>query len=66
MEKRHSATGCLIKAQGVVHPIVVRETVAGDYELIPGERRWRAAKMAGLDHCRRWCAGSGEIALAVA
>ncbi len=38
-----------IKAQGVVQPIVVRETVAGDYELIAGERRWRAAKMAGLD-----------------
>ena len=37
-----------IKAQGVVQPIVVRETVAGDYELIAGERRWRAAKMAGL------------------
>ena len=38
-----------IKAQGVVQPIVVRETVAGDYELIAGERRWWAAKMAGLD-----------------
>ena len=38
-----------IKAQGVVQPIVVRETVAGDYELIAGERRWRAAKMAGLE-----------------
>lgn len=37
-----------IKAQGLVQPIVVRKLVAGEYELIAGERRWRAAQLAGL------------------
>ena len=38
-----------IKAQGVVQPIVVRELGTGSYEIIAGERRWRAAQMAGLE-----------------
>lgn len=38
-----------IRAQGVVQPIVVRELGTGNYEIIAGERRWRAAQMAGLD-----------------
>ena len=37
-----------IKAQGVVQPIVVRPIGSGRYEIIAGERRWRAAQMAGL------------------
>jgi ParB family chromosome partitioning protein len=37
-----------IKAQGVVQPIVVRPRAAGGYELIAGERRWRATQLAGL------------------
>jgi ParB family transcriptional regulator, chromosome partitioning protein len=37
-----------IRAQGVVQPIVVRPIGAGRYEIIAGERRWRAAQMAGL------------------
>ena len=37
-----------IQNQGVIQPVVVRETAAGHYELIAGERRWRATKMAGL------------------
>ncbi len=37
-----------IKAQGVVQPIVVRPISAGRYELIAGERRWRASQLAGL------------------
>lgn len=37
-----------IKAQGVVQPIVVRPIGAKRYEIIAGERRWRAAQMAGL------------------
>lgn len=37
-----------IRAQGVVQPIVVRSTVENRYELIAGERRWRAAQLAGL------------------
>lgn len=39
-----------IRAQGVVQPVVVRPLGPGKgYELIAGERRWRAAQMAGLD-----------------
>jgi len=37
-----------IRAQGVVQPIVVRPIGSGEYEIIAGERRWRAAQMAGL------------------
>lgn len=37
-----------ISAQGVVQPIVVRPGPSGRYEIIAGERRWRAAKLAGL------------------
>jgi ParB family transcriptional regulator, chromosome partitioning protein len=37
-----------IRAQGVVQPIVVRTSPEGGYELIAGERRWRAARVAGL------------------
>jgi ParB family chromosome partitioning protein len=37
-----------IRAQGVVQPIVVRRIEAGKYEIIAGERRWRAAQLAGL------------------
>lgn len=33
---------------GIIQPIVVRENEAGGFELIAGERRWRAAKRAGL------------------
>jgi ParB family transcriptional regulator, chromosome partitioning protein len=37
-----------IKAQGVLQPILARPVGAGSYEIIAGERRWRAARMAGL------------------
>lgn len=37
-----------IKAQGVVQPVVVRRIEGGNYELIAGERRWRASQIAGL------------------
>ncbi len=37
-----------IRAQGVVQPVLVRPRPAGGYELIAGERRWRAAREAGL------------------
>ena len=37
-----------IKAQGVVQPIVVKPSGTGGYEIIAGERRWRAAQLAGL------------------
>jgi ParB family chromosome partitioning protein len=38
-----------IKEIGVLQPILVRDTGSGEYELIAGERRWRAARRAGLD-----------------
>jgi ParB family transcriptional regulator, chromosome partitioning protein len=37
-----------IKAQGVIQPIVVREVARDRFEIIAGERRWRAAQLAGL------------------
>lgn len=37
-----------IRTQGVVQPIVVRPAPAGGYEIVAGERRWRAAQLAGL------------------
>ena len=37
-----------IKTQGVIQPILVRPIADSKYEIIAGERRWRAARMAGL------------------
>ena len=37
-----------IKNQGLIQPIVVRETSNNKYEIIAGERRWRACQLAGL------------------
>ena len=37
-----------IKAQGIMQPILVRPVAGGKFEIIAGERRWRAAKLAGL------------------
>lgn len=37
-----------IRAQGLVQPVIVRPLGGGRYELIAGERRWRAAQLAGL------------------
>lgn len=38
-----------IRAQGVMQPIIVRPLASGGYEIIAGERRWRAAQIAGLE-----------------
>lgn len=38
-----------VRAQGIIQPVVVRELGAEHYEIIAGERRWRAAQLAGLD-----------------
>jgi len=37
-----------IKAQGLIQPVVLRPRLEGGYELIAGERRWRAAREAGV------------------
>lgn len=39
-----------IKSQGLMQPVLVRPVDRDHYELIAGERRWRAAQMAGLTH----------------
>src|SRR6266508_2292819 len=51
--KRHDSEAALgladsVRSQGVIQPVVVRRRVAGGWELIAGERRWRAAREAGL------------------
>ncbi|CUU57312.1 chromosome partitioning protein, ParB family [Parafrankia irregularis] len=38
-----------LKEVGLLQPIVVRELLPGRYELVMGERRWRASRLAGLD-----------------
>jgi ParB family transcriptional regulator, chromosome partitioning protein len=43
-----SALAESIRAQGLVQPVVVRPRPAGGFELIAGERRWRAAREAGV------------------
>ena len=37
-----------IKANGLIQPLIVRKNPTGGYQLIAGERRWRASKLAGL------------------
>ena len=37
-----------IRSQGIVQPLLVRPAAEGSYEIVAGERRWRAAKLAGL------------------
>ena len=47
----HEATAGLadsIRHEGVVQPVVLRPRLAGGYELVAGERRWRAAREAGV------------------
>jgi len=47
----HEATAGLsdsIRSQGVIQPVVLRARLEGGYELIAGERRWRAAREAGV------------------
>ena len=37
-----------IKSEGVLQPIIVKSLASGRYEIVAGERRWRASKLAGL------------------
>jgi ParB family chromosome partitioning protein len=47
-EETMSSLAASIREVGVLQPVLVRETDAGEYQLIAGERRWRAARRAGL------------------
>ena len=47
-EKEVQELSSSIKAQGLIQPIVVRGTGNDSYEIIAGERRWRACQLAGL------------------
>jgi ParB family chromosome partitioning protein len=47
-EESLSALAASIRELGVLQPVLVREVGTGEFELIAGERRWRAAKRAGL------------------
>jgi len=43
-----NALAASIKAQGIMQPILVRPIGGGNHEILAGERRWRAARIAGL------------------
>jgi ParB family transcriptional regulator, chromosome partitioning protein len=47
-EARLAELATSIKAQGIIQPLIVRARAGGGYEVIAGERRWRAAQRAGL------------------
>ncbi len=48
-EEALGALAASIEASGVVQPLLVRPLPDGSYELVAGERRWRAAQQAGLE-----------------
>ena len=48
-EEALAALAASIEATGVVQPLLVRPLPDGSYELVAGERRWRAAQQAGLE-----------------
>ena len=47
-EKEIKELSSSIKNQGLIQPIIVREIAKNSYEIIAGERRWRACQLAGL------------------
>jgi len=50
-----------IAEQGVLQPVLVRAVAGGRYELIAGERRWRAARLAGLETLPAVVRGAGTV-----
>ena len=44
-----SGLAASLRHEGILQPVVVRPRAAGGYELVAGERRWRAAREAGLE-----------------
>jgi ParB family chromosome partitioning protein len=52
-----------IREVGLLQPVVVRETVPGSYELVMGERRWRASRKAGLQAVPALIRDTGDASL---
>ncbi len=50
-----------IAEQGVLQPVLVRPVAGGRYELVAGERRWRAARLAGLETLPAVVRGAGAV-----
>ena len=48
-EDRLQDLAASIARHGMIQPVIVRRLPNGDYQIIAGERRWRAARIAGLD-----------------
>ncbi len=53
-----------VAAHGILQPIIVRDMKNGNYEIIAGERRWRAAKLAGLSEIPCLIMDADEISAA--
>lgn len=53
-----------IAMHGVIQPILVRDTGSGYYEIIAGERRWRASKLAGLSEIPAIVVDADELKVA--
>lgn len=67
-EQALAALAGSIRSRGVLQPVLVRPQADGRYELVAGERRWRAAELAGLEEIpaivrRRDDAAALEVAL---
>ena len=50
-----------IKSQGIIQPLTVEEIAPGEFSIIAGERRYRAAKIAGLDKVPAIVVSLGEV-----
>ena len=61
-EESLGALAASIRELGVLQPVLVRELEPGAYELIAGERRWRAATRAGLDAIPVIVRGADDLA----
>src|SRR3712207_43211 len=48
-EQARQALADSVRERGVLQPVLVRPAPGGVYELVAGERRWRAARLAGLE-----------------
>jgi ParB family transcriptional regulator, chromosome partitioning protein len=48
-EEKLQALAESVQDRGVIQPVIVRPKAGGTFELVAGERRWRAAKLAGLE-----------------